>query len=172
MKYPAISLVLLLSATAAGSAQRVSPAYQPFLSYVSTAAGRLRHTAVRAGPGERISGRGREAPEFNQGPVASAHVGAVRRRQGQPGLRECRVGDRQWVPGRTRLGSRLRGRRGLPPGIHQRQQFATRGKQGTEDSGHLKRRHSGIFHRRGLRCELRRLRGLLAPRAATTTRSA
>jgi hypothetical protein len=33
MKYPAISLVLLLSATAAGSAQRVSPAYQPVLSY-------------------------------------------------------------------------------------------------------------------------------------------
>jgi|HubBroStandDraft_6_1064221.scaffolds.fasta_scaffold824184_2 hypothetical protein len=33
MKYPAISLVLLLSATAAGSAQRVSPAYRPFLSY-------------------------------------------------------------------------------------------------------------------------------------------
>lgn len=33
MKYPAISLVLLLSAAAAGSAQRVSPANQPFLSY-------------------------------------------------------------------------------------------------------------------------------------------
>jgi len=161
MKYPAISLVLLLSATAAGSAQRAGPPYQQFLSYaVQQPAGSAtppsaldlvsgyRDAAAKLPNSTKVPLRlptwvpyddDKDNPVFASVASATANGYQV---------------ELAWVPD-------CGGGRGLPPGIHQRQQLATRGKQGTEDSGHLKRRHSGIFHRRGLRCELRRLRGLL-----------